>query len=265
MLACRVRMGSYRKKGILISELPVGAKVVDKSWQWEHKTGFNYTGSGKVKPVVFRVVAKNHEGYPNNSVTLLSEEIIAKHMFDNSGNYGSNNWGDSGASTASKGIRKFLNGSSYIGGDNNLYPVTFYDSIGNDFKSAILETNLVNRRYNSNTDYFTKDKIFLPSQTEYGGGSYGTKVIGINYGYFSSDSSRIAQFNGNNFNYWTRSPYSSNSQAVRLVHSNSPGPAGSFGELSAYNSDFGIRPALNVGSGVRVSDTTDVDGCYIVV
>lgn len=45
---------------IQIKDLPLGSIVYDDSWMWEHKTGNNYTGSGEVKPVQWRVVSKNH-------------------------------------------------------------------------------------------------------------------------------------------------------------------------------------------------------------
>ena len=73
-----------------LGELNIGDKVVDNSWEWEHRTGPDrwdgvpYSGTGVTMPVTWIVVAKDHYG-PNSGVTLLSEELIGKFMFDNSG------------------------------------------------------------------------------------------------------------------------------------------------------------------------------------
>ena len=53
-----------------ISNLPVGAKVRDN--------GTTYYGA----PIVWRIVDKNHSGYPANSITLLSDNIIKYCVFD---------------------------------------------------------------------------------------------------------------------------------------------------------------------------------------
>lgn len=246
----------------LLRDLPIGSKVKDITWEWEHRTGNNYTGSGKIKHVTWLVVAKNHDTYPNNSVTLLTHELIAKHCFDDStdrgSDYGSNHWGNSGTTNADKGIRKFLNGSSYAGNDTNSYDKTFYDAFSKEFKDAILETTVQNKDYNGKS-YTTKDKVFLPSQTEYGGGSSNTYPISVDYGYFSSDSSRIAKLNGEAQWYWTRSPNSGNADGVRGVNSD-----GSLTWDFAYNG-LGVRPALNISSEILVSDSPDADGAYTII
>ncbi len=50
----------YTGGSISIGELPIGARVADPSWEWEFRTGNNYSGSGNVKPVTWIVVAKDH-------------------------------------------------------------------------------------------------------------------------------------------------------------------------------------------------------------
>jgi len=39
---------------------------------------------------------------------------------------------------------------------------------------------------------------------------------------------------------------------------------GTLNNNNVYNGNYGVRPALNLKSGILVSDTTDSDGCYTV-
>ena len=55
---------------MLLKDLPIGAKVVDNDTK--------YLG----EPIVWLVADKNHKGYPQNSVTLLSEKILCIKCFD---------------------------------------------------------------------------------------------------------------------------------------------------------------------------------------
>lgn len=74
-----------------IKDIPVGSLVVDNTWQWTHRTGDNYTGTGVSKPIEWIVVDTNshykQSHYDNTSmndhVTLLTNEIIAKYNFNN--------------------------------------------------------------------------------------------------------------------------------------------------------------------------------------
>ncbi len=220
---------------------------------WEFRTGDNYSGTGATRPVDWIVAAEKHNGYPQNSVTLISKEIVAKHVFDDSN---STHWGNSGTGTATKGIRKFLNGSSYTGSDNNIYNVTMYDSIPASIRGAILTTDLENKAYSTGTGYTTKDKIFLPSQNEIGAGNTSTYAIGSDWGYFSSDSSRIAKFVGADRYYWLRSPSSNTNNNVRCVSSN-----GSHYSNSANSGAGGVRPALNLDlSSVSIKSGSGTEG-----
>ena len=55
---------------MLLKDLPIGTRVVDNDTK--------YLG----EPIVWLVADKNHKGYPNNSVTLLSEKILCRKCFD---------------------------------------------------------------------------------------------------------------------------------------------------------------------------------------
>jgi HEAT repeat protein len=136
----------YENGTILIGDLPIGARVVDPSWEWEFRAGDNYTGNGEVKPVSWVIVAKNHYGYMERHITLLSEELIGKHVFDNStdrdhenSKYGYNHWGESGTANATRGLRPWLNSTDIHAGEG------FYRAFSDNFKEAVLETTLPNK------------------------------------------------------------------------------------------------------------------------
>jgi len=261
---------------IPIYNLNIGDRVVDNTWQWEHRTGpigFNnvpYSGEGENKSVIWIVVAKDHYAGMSSHVTLLAQELIGCFSFDNSKNWlvrwGHNHWGDSGKPNATYGIRKFLNGSSYTGGDINNYSNTFYDAMSKEFKSGILTTTLPNNLLSS---YETKDKIFLPSTTELGDREHAyTYKIGSNWGYFANNKSRVAILEGHqsdwkfgsNWIYWTRSPFVTIAYRVRLVSSD-----GRLGSSGASDASCGVRPALNLKSEIKVSVTPNEEGVYEIV
>jgi hypothetical protein len=57
-----------------IKDLPVGAKVKFGRYRLEM--------SGRTEEIKWRITAKNHRGYPSNSVTLWSEYIVDNRTFD---------------------------------------------------------------------------------------------------------------------------------------------------------------------------------------
>lgn len=243
----KVMIVSPSATGIQLKDLPLGTVIKDRA-SWEHKTGNGYTGTGATKPVEWIIVAKNHMGYPANSVTLISKEIIGKYAFDDSTNRedsgGSNHWGNSGTPNATTGVRPWLNG-------------TFYNHFSQNFKDAVLTTTVPNKVWGTGADYTTTDKIFLPSGTELGQGSVDwTYPIGTNWGYFSSDTARIASIGGNNWSYWDRSPRSVYSDIVCNVRFSGVFFLGAV----AYKSDVGVRPALNLKSDIYVNLNGEVVG-----
>jgi len=123
------------------------------------------------------VVTKNHVGFPDNTVTVMSTNILVQKAFDVSN---INHWGSSS-------LRKYLNGE-------------FYTMLDDDFKLAIKETKLVNKDTNGN-EYFTDDKVFIPSLQELGFENNIYTSVGANFGSFNSNESRIAKFNDDNWYY----------------------------------------------------------------
>ncbi len=240
-----------------LSNLPIGARVVDQSWEWQFRNGNNYSGASETKPVTWIVVAKNHYG-ANSGVTLISEELIGLHLFDDSTNrgssWGSNHWGDSGTNNATRGSRTFLNS---IGIDAW---TGFYFAFPESFISNIITTAVPNKIWDTGISYSTQDKVFIPSTTELGDTSHSsTYQIGTVYPYFedSTDADRLAKLDGINRFYFTRSPGSTHAGVLRSV-----GSGGSFNDNSADNSSGGLRPAINMQSETPVSISPNADGSY---
>ena len=225
-----------------LKDLPLGTVIYDSTAVWEHRTSDGYTGSGESKAVEWIVVAKNHPDYPTNSVTLISNEIIALYVFDNSTNrggykQGSNHWGNSGTPNATTGVRPWLNEN-------------FYNHFSSNFKKSILTTTLVNKDFNGNS-YNTVDKIFLPSITEMGATvteHEWTHSIGSNWAFINDNNSRRSELGGRNlWSYWTRSPYSGDPNQVYNVDK-----SGSFSHFNADGASLGVRPVLNIKSDIFV-------------
>ena len=88
-----------------ISELPIGSQV---------KFGrYSPTGVDYKNDIIWNVVAKNHDGYPLNSVTLFSKYIFDSKQFDaNEGDYEPN----LNSRYSVSNISSWLNSSSKSGG-----------------------------------------------------------------------------------------------------------------------------------------------------
>ncbi len=259
MEALRVEVSGTHTLG----SLDIGDKVVDPSWEWEHRTGDDYSGTGETKPVTWIVVAKDHYG-SESSVILLAEELIGLHAFDNStdrdhffAEYGYNHWGESGTGDADRGLRPWLNSSGIHSGEG------FYNAFSAAFQTAIVQVTIPNRRTGAGEAYSTLDQVFIPSTTELGDTTqYGTYEIGSVYTFYSdaSNADRIAQLGGANRLYWTRSPGQDHGELVRGVTF-----AGVFTCLYANKDGHGIRPALNLKPETLVSETQNADGAYEII
>ncbi len=275
----------YENGTIPIGDLPIGARVVDPGWEWEYRLGVDYSGSdwvgdptppGEVKPVTWVVVARDHYDGLEPHVTLLSEDLIALYRFDNStgwgyenDEYGYNHWGDSGTANATHGLRPWLNSTGIHAGEG------FYRAFSESFTRAVLTTTVPNKEWENGSTYSTSDNVFIPSSTELGDEEHDwTYRIGDVYAYFTGagDRERVALMfgdgwyeiiekiwgkdqldgwgiYGNNWNYWTRSPGSNCGYSVRRVRS-----AGEFYFFDANYVDIAVRPALNLKSGILVSE-----------
>ena len=253
---------------IFMSELPVGSLVVDPGRELVHTTGDNLTmiAGDITSPVVWLIVAKNHPGFPDNSITLLTEYLIASYTFDDSNNRGSANgsarWSTSGTDNATMGMRTMLNG-------------WFFDNVlTSEFKAAVLPTTITTRtRYdvdgnwaaaNTPRDEVTEDKVFLPRWAE---------IADLNDGlvleYFSGadNAKRVADFpantDGNGQTWFTRQEsLGATDTAPDLV--NTIAASGGIQNTLARVSR-GVRPMLNIRDDVLVKAEPNSNGHYEIV
>jgi len=246
-----------------IDSLNIGDKVVDKSWSWEFRHGWDYTNYGDkevTEPVVWIVVAKNHN--QANSVTLMTENLLGYLMFDattlNGIFAGYNHWGNSGQN-ATVGIRPWLNSTSPHEGEG------FYNSFSSSFKGIVLASVVENKDYQNGESYTTTDFVYIPSNTEFGDTDYeGTYEIGKVFDYFiNPDYKRYeAKILGYPWtdDYWTRSPYSAGYRPVGSVIT-----SGFIGSEWADAQGNGVRAVVNVSSIVKISDEPNENGVYEIV
>lgn len=263
-----------------LSNLPIGAKV---------KFGKHSVNGEMAQDIIWLVVAKNHTGYPSNSVTLLTEKIIDLRAIDaiepNNSNAdirsnGNNTYGLSN-------INLWLNrdGTSWYTAthSNDQAPDNSYTLRGtgynnrpgflngfNDFeKNAILTTSIVTTKYSYTTELLER-KVFLPSATEVGE-TFDVKD-GSLWSYFVNNSKR-ATLTSQCFNnslssdkptsitaywmWWLRSAAYNWTYATRIIDSNGNGTS-----IPSCRGDMGVRPALNLSANLSISDTTDSEGCY---
>lgn len=244
----------YSKKAL--GELTIGSKVVDASWSWEFKTGNNYTGTGLTQAVSWIVVADEHYG-AGSGVTLLSEKLIGRFVFDNSTDVhpynGDSNWGDSNH------IRPWLNSTGTYASAG------FYHAFSDNFKNAVLTTNVPNIYYGPYA-YTTQDKVFIPSTTELGDPDYTTRTneIGTVYPFFAGagNADRIAKLGTVNSAYWTRSTHIYYTDIVIcFLGDGSQGVYTRTDNLCAIDND-GVRPAVNLSGDILVSGSPNTDGLY---
>ena len=247
-----------------LSNLPIGAKI---------KFGKHQIASETALPIIWVVGAKNHTGYPTNSVTLITEKVIDVRPYD-AAETGAQ---DGNCNYALSNINQWLNSSaaagswytaahttdaapSYRSRPGFLYNFTEYD------RSLILPTTLTIPNASS-----ISPKVFLLSLQE----SRGSSPV-------NDGSIRLAYFDGNaltatmtesTFNaysgvsgfgniaksvvYWTRTFSGTYAYAITAT-------ADSIG-YAPSSTFIGVRPALNLSATTKISDTTDSDGCYTIV
>ena len=241
---------------------------------------------------------KNHSGFPNNSVTLVTVQIIKMMCFDakESANgssdrrsYGNNRW-------IYSNIRQWLNSTAAANawyaaqhsadappsaanvwdGVNQYQTIAgFLNAFTTNERNALLSTNRVVGRSSTDgggTETCT-DKIFLLTYTEVG--LSGDVTAGSKLAIFSDNASRVATVTPEcvaNSNYssnpaansawywWLADAYAGSASRARLVNSD-----GTLSGDLAYIGCSGLRPACNLSSDLLISDTTDVDGCYTVI
>lgn len=267
----------------LLSDLPIGSLVKDPN--------STFLGS----PIIWKIADKNHTGYPDNSVTLITDKSVAIRAFDAKEPSNSNNdrqsYGNNRYSLAN--IRQWLNSDAEVGmwysaqhsadqAPNSTDYVSFNEYSDNagflngfseSFKRALLETTLtvgLNAITDGGGSETVIDKIFLASNTEVGLENQNNIVEGILLSIFSDDASRVASVtaegleddasNGSSTRTWLlRTPVITSSRSVCCVHH-----TGSLFNGGCYAGGYGVRPLCNLKSTIVVSDDPDENGIYTI-
>ena len=241
---------------------------------------------------------KNHAGYPSNSVTLVTNQIIKMLCFDatepSNGNsdrrgYGNNRY-------IYSNLRQWLNSpaaagqwytaqhsadqtpdSSHVWNGVNPYSglAGFLNAFTANERAALLNTTITVGKSSTDgggTETCT-DKIFPLSCTEVG--LSGDHVCGSKLAIFSDNNSRIATVtascvansnyssnpgSGAAWYYWLRDAYAGSANNARGVST-----GGTLGGNNACHGNGGLRPACNLSSDLLISDSVDSDGCYTVI
>lgn len=271
-----------------LSNLPIGAKV---------KFGRHSINGETAQDIIWLVVAKNHSGYPSNSITLHTASIIDLRCFDdpepaNADDYrqayGNNRYSVSNidqwlnangaggswySAQHAADAPPTQNETNYVNRPGFLYHLTDGE------RAAILPTTI--RVVKPDLDGGGYEdiirNIFLPSVTEIGLNNENNIAEGNVWGYYmesgatkraSSITNQVYTYSkatnkpivGNALKWWTRTPSASSTMSVREVSN-----YGAIANDSASIWLYGIRPALNLSSTLAVSDTTDSDGCYTLI
>lgn len=265
----------------------------------------NLANKSKVKfgslygsPIVWIVADKNHAGYPSNSVTLVTNQIIKMLCFDatepSNGNSNRRSYGNNRYIYSN--LRQWLNSpaaagqwytaqhpadqtpdSSHVWNGVNPYSglAGFLNAFTANERAALLNTTITVGKSSTDgggTETCT-DKIFPLSCTEVG--LSGDHVCGSKLAIFSDNNSRIATVtascvansnyssnpgSGAAWYYWLRDAYAGSAYVARRVHSD-----GTLAGNNAFYGLSGLRPACNLSSDLLISDSVDSDGCYTVI
>lgn len=253
-------------QGGTLKTLPIGSKIVDPKTK--------YYG----QPIVWIIADKNHEGYPANTVTLISEKILCFKCFDakeprninslvrsrGNNNYRNSNllqWLNSGSSNwyrAQHGADEPPS-ANYSENNKNCYDKEpgFLYNFSSDFKNAMMLTNLKTVKSGANGSETVTSQVFLASNTEVGLANENGIVEGTKFPIFNDNSSRKAypsaeainedeykyttMGTSNSWYYWLRTPVFSSSYSTRFISSN-----GSLDYTNAVSGSTGVRPLCNV-------------------
>nr|DAG57243.1 MAG TPA: hypothetical protein [Caudoviricetes sp.] len=271
-----------------LSSLPIGAKI---------KVPHSVMGN-----VIFAKADQNHTGYPENSTTLITDEIIVLRAFDakepNNTNsdrqkYGNNRYSVSNIdhwlnSTASAGqwyapqhsTDQSPNSTNVVSKNPYDTDAGFLNGFDARFIAAMQDTTIKVAR-NTVTDGGGYDtlvrKVFLPSKAELFNRAENSIMEGSLLQYFqaNTDSIRIAKIS----NYCAQDDNSHSGSPSVTAGSNwyywmrTPNSSysysvrcvfsdGSLNGYYAYNGSCGVRPLCNLNSETPVSDQPDSDGYY---
>lgn len=249
--------------------------------------------------IVFKVIDKNHQGYPSNSVTLMTDKIITLKCFDakepsnrdsNRRSFGNNRY-------IYSNIRQWLNSNASAGrwysaqhsadappnttnvwNNYNEYEAEtgFLKNFSANIVSSLLVTTITVGKadVDGGGTESCSDKIFLASCTEMG--LSGDHTCGTLFSMFNSDTARQAyptaecvshsEYKDSYLNtslpwgYLLRDAWASDSYGVRYVHS-----SGTLRYSHAISGSRGVRPLCNLSQDFLLKTEPRADGIYEVI
>lgn len=275
-----------------LGSLAVGAKIKD--------TNTKFLGS----PIIWLKADSNHDGYPENSTTLITEKIIALRAVDakepnntdsNRKSYGNNKysvsnidqWLNSDAAagewyTAKHDTDQAPNNTN-VWNNNNEYDIDagFLNGFSSLFKSKLLDTTL-KVALNTVTDGGSYEsivrKVFFASRAEVFNAAENSIMEGSLLALFSANTNDCRKAYPTEEcvtdSEYTSSSFNASSAWywwLRTPSSSSSyivrvvSSSGSLNGNYAYNGSYGVRPLCNLSSDTLVSDEVDSDGCYVVL
>jgi len=274
-----------------LGSLAVGAKIKEVNTK--------FLGS----PIIWLKADSNHDGYPENSTTLITEKIIALRAIDakepNNTNSDRKSYGNNKYSLSN--IDQWLNSDAAAGEwytakhnadqapttktthvSSNTYTedAGFLNGFSSLFKSKMLDTTL-KVALNTVTDGGSYEsivrKVFFASNTEVGLSNENNIAEGSLLALFSANTNDCRKAYPteecvSDSDYTSTSFTSANSWYWWL---RTPDSSSSYSVRSvssdgtlfysyAYNGRSGVRPLCNLPSDILVSDEVDSDGCYIM-
>lgn len=270
-----------------LSNLPIGAKI---------KFGKHSINGETAQDIIWVVAAKNHSGYPSNSVTLITDKIIDLRCFDAVEPNSTDNYAKQYGSPRYElsNIRQWLNSdkvagqwyetkhtydqaptADYAGGSHYANRPGFLNSFSVGERNAILTTSIKYYDHINGTKTLN-DKVFIPSYQELTGDAAtdALKAEGSQFPYFIASYIPASQMTLQVYNntlstskphfpeagwaWWTRSVGDSGENVITIGGSSDLPLA----TATPRSESTGVRPAMNLSSGLSISDTTDTDGCY---
>ena len=247
-------------------------------------------------PIVWRVADKNHSGYPDNSITLVSDQLIKLMPYDAKEPQGVGYRGQKGNNRyIHSNIRQWMNSnagagewyepqhpadmppaSGYVSDNCNAYDAIagFLNGFNADEQNALLNTTITVARSDADGGgtETCDDKMFLLSSTELNIG--GNPVCGSALKHFVGNSivatmTALCAANSNYpytpaagaaWYYWLRDAYNGSDYDVYIITD-----GGGRQHTGAFYCYYGIRPACNLSLDLKVEDATDSDGCYTII
>lgn len=269
-----------------LKDLPIGSRIQFGKYQVEEEIS---------QPITWIILDKNHQDYPENSCTLLTEKIIDLRAFDAKEPNNPNSNRKSGGNNfyISSNINQWLNSDKNKGKwyqpqheydappiKENLYDEgDYYNHSGFLYyftkgeKYLLLNTNikvLGNNIIEKDSIYNLITKVFLLSNTEVG---IGDNLEGYKFTYFKDMNSRLAFLTQQclentkiiqrdvsiyGTDAWRlRTPTNTTDQTAKI------GAGGKFDYYLAVYSNQGIRPACNVSLDCNIKEIEE--GLYKII